>query len=92
MQDYRCYFLNGRGHILFPADIGAEGLEAAKQHCFAILEESVSSLPERRVGSRSGKGMSCCSDRRRAKAPRRRVASIVTLRNCHFDRLRNEVR
>jgi hypothetical protein len=46
MQEYCCYFLNGRGHILFPANIGAEGLEAAKQHCFAILEECVSSLPE----------------------------------------------
>ena len=46
MQDYCCYFLNGRGHILFPADIGAEGLEAAKQHCFNILEECVLSLPE----------------------------------------------
>jgi hypothetical protein len=45
MQDYSCNFLNGRGHTLFPADISAEGLEAAKQHCFAILEESASSLP-----------------------------------------------
>jgi hypothetical protein len=26
-QDYCCYFLNGRGQILFPADIGAESLD-----------------------------------------------------------------
>jgi hypothetical protein len=44
MQDYCCYFLNGRGHTLFPAEISAEGLEAAKQHCFATLEKSASSL------------------------------------------------
>jgi hypothetical protein len=45
MQDYRCYFLNERGHILFPADISASDLEAAKQHGFAILQEGASSLP-----------------------------------------------
>jgi hypothetical protein len=45
MQDYNCNFLSGRGLILFPADISAEGLEAAKQHCYAILGESASSLP-----------------------------------------------
>jgi hypothetical protein len=33
MQDYCCYFLNGRGHILFPADIGAEVLEGANAGC-----------------------------------------------------------
>jgi hypothetical protein len=45
MRDYRCYFLNERGHILFPADISAGDLEAAKQHGFAILQEGASSLP-----------------------------------------------
>jgi hypothetical protein len=45
MQDYRCYFLNERGHILFPADISASDLDAAKQHGFAILQEGASSLP-----------------------------------------------
>jgi hypothetical protein len=45
VQDYRCYFLNERGHILFPADFRAGDLEAAKQHGFAVLQESASSLP-----------------------------------------------
>jgi hypothetical protein len=45
MQDYCCYFLNERGQSLFPADISAEGLEAAERHCFTILEEGASSLP-----------------------------------------------
>ena len=44
MEDFCCYFLNDYGHSLFPADIRAEGLDDAKQHCFAILEESASSL------------------------------------------------
>jgi hypothetical protein len=45
MRDYRCYFLNERGLSLFPADISAGDLEAAKQHGFAILKEGASSLP-----------------------------------------------
>jgi hypothetical protein len=45
MQDYRCYFLSESGHILFPADISAGDLEAAKQHGFAILQGGASSLP-----------------------------------------------
>jgi hypothetical protein len=45
MQDYRCYFLSERGRILFPADISAGDLEAAKQHGFVVLQEGVSSLP-----------------------------------------------
>jgi hypothetical protein len=45
VQEYRCYFLNERGHILFPADFRAGDLEAAKQHGFEILQESASSLP-----------------------------------------------
>jgi hypothetical protein len=45
MQDYCCYFLNERGHSLFPADISEEDLEAAKRHCFAILDDWASSLP-----------------------------------------------
>jgi hypothetical protein len=45
MRDYRCYFLNDRGHVLFPADISADDLDAAKQHGFAILQEGAASLP-----------------------------------------------
>ncbi len=68
MRDYCCYFLDARGHSLFPADISAEGLEAAKLHCFAILEEGHRRSRCRRERSRSGKGMSCYSDRRRVNA------------------------
>jgi hypothetical protein len=45
VRDYCCHFLDERGYSLFPADISAEGLEAAKLHCFAILEQGASSLP-----------------------------------------------
>jgi len=45
MRVYSCYFLNERGHSLFPANIGAEDLEAAKRHCFAILADGALSLP-----------------------------------------------
>jgi hypothetical protein len=45
MVEFSCHFLNERGHSLFPAEIRAEGPEDAKRHCFAILEESASSLP-----------------------------------------------
>ena len=69
MQDYRCYFLNERGHILFPADFGAGDLETAKQHGFAILQESASSLPTPHERLRSGKRISCSSDHRLAKRP-----------------------
>ena len=44
MQDYRCYFLDDADHILFPAEITAEDLEAAKRHAFGIVREQ----PERR--------------------------------------------
>jgi hypothetical protein len=37
--------LNEGGHSLFPANIGAEDLEAARRHCFAILEDGALSLP-----------------------------------------------
>jgi len=39
MREYSCYFLIEHGRSLFPADISAENLEAAKRHCFGILEE-----------------------------------------------------
>jgi hypothetical protein len=43
MQDFRCYFLDNHEHILFPAEISAEDLEAAKRHAFNIVQEQ----PER---------------------------------------------
>ena len=45
MQDYCCYFLNDGGQREFSANIGADSLQSALQHCFAILEASGSSLP-----------------------------------------------
>ena len=39
MQDYRCYFLDDHDHILFPAEISAEDLDAAKRHAFGIVQE-----------------------------------------------------
>ena len=39
MPEYRCDFLDKNGHILFPAEIYAEDLEAAKRHAFGILNE-----------------------------------------------------
>jgi hypothetical protein len=43
VQDFRCYFLDNHEHILFPAEISAEDLEAAKRHAFSIVHEQ----PER---------------------------------------------
>ena len=45
LQNNWCYFLNDRGQSEFSANIGADGLQAAMQHAFAILEYSGSSLP-----------------------------------------------
>jgi hypothetical protein len=39
LQGYRCYFLEDADHILFPAEISAEDLEAAKRHAFGIVRE-----------------------------------------------------
>jgi hypothetical protein len=39
MQDFRCYFLDDRDHVLFPAEISADDLEAAKRHAFGIVQE-----------------------------------------------------
>jgi len=36
-RDYRCYFLDECGQVLFPAEIGAEGPEAAKRHRVGAL-------------------------------------------------------
>ena len=44
MQEFRCYFFDNRDHILFPAEIGADDLEAAKRHAFGIVQEQ----PEKR--------------------------------------------
>jgi hypothetical protein len=43
LAGYRCYFLDDADHILFPAEISAEDLEAAKRHAFVIVREQ----PER---------------------------------------------
>jgi hypothetical protein len=37
MPNFRCYFVDGRGHVIFPVDIDAEDLEAAKHHAFDII-------------------------------------------------------
>jgi hypothetical protein len=42
MPDFRCFFMDERGHILFPADITAADLEIAKRHAFGILEDRAS--------------------------------------------------
>jgi hypothetical protein len=39
MQDFRCYFLDNHDHILVPAEISAEDVEAAKRHAFGIVRE-----------------------------------------------------
>jgi hypothetical protein len=44
MQDFCCYFLDNHDRILFPAEISAEDLEAAKRHAFGIVQEQ----PEKR--------------------------------------------
>ena len=44
MQEFRCYFLDDHDHILFPAEISADDLEAAKRHAFGIVQEQ----PEKR--------------------------------------------
>jgi hypothetical protein len=38
MQDFRCYFLDEQDHIIFPAEITAHDLEAAKRHAFGMFE------------------------------------------------------
>jgi hypothetical protein len=45
MPSFRCYFTDSRGHIIFPADIDAEDLDAVKHRAFEILcaESSVRS-------------------------------------------------
>jgi hypothetical protein len=45
MQDYCCHFLSGRGHILFPADIGAQGQEAACRRWLAPSRSRSCRLP-----------------------------------------------
>jgi hypothetical protein len=39
MQDFRCFFLDDHDHILFPAEISADDLEAAKLHAFGIVQQ-----------------------------------------------------
>lgn len=37
MPSFRCYFIDILGRVVFPADIEAEDLEAAKHRAFDIL-------------------------------------------------------
>jgi hypothetical protein len=36
MESFRCYFLDNHDHILFPANIVAEDLEAAKRRALVL--------------------------------------------------------
>ena len=69
MQDYRCYFLNERGHILFPADFRAgdwrRRSSMALRYCRKVHRHYRS--PHERL--RYGKRISCSSDHRLAKRP-----------------------
>jgi hypothetical protein len=38
MAEFRCFFMDERGHIMFPAEITADNLEIAKRHAFEIFE------------------------------------------------------
>ena len=51
MPDFRCHMLDERGHMLFPAEIAADDLDAAIQHASAILQASNQSSSSRRVHS-----------------------------------------
>jgi hypothetical protein len=70
MPEYRCDFLDKNGLILFPAEIYAEDLEAAKRHAFGILNEkdAVVRLYIRQA-SKSGKVI-CASFPRKSPVPR----------------------
>jgi hypothetical protein len=37
MANFRCYFIDGNGQVIFPADIDADDLDAAKHFAFDIL-------------------------------------------------------
>jgi hypothetical protein len=48
MESFRCYFLDNHDHILFPANIVAEDLEAAKRRALVLMHEpreKYSSMP-----------------------------------------------
>jgi hypothetical protein len=51
MPGFRCNLMDERGHMLFPADIVAENLDAAIQHASAILRASNQPSSSRRVCS-----------------------------------------
>ena len=51
MPDFRCNLMDERGHMLFPAEIVADNLDAAIQHASAILQASNRSSSSRRVYS-----------------------------------------
>jgi hypothetical protein len=39
MPGFRCFFMDERDDIVFPAEITADDLEIAKRHAFGVLEE-----------------------------------------------------
>ena len=49
MPDFRCNMLDEHGHMLFPAEIVAENLDAAIQHASVILRASNQSSSSRRI-------------------------------------------
>jgi hypothetical protein len=51
VPDFRCNMLDEHGHMLFPAEIVAENLDAAIEHASAILQASNQSSSSRRVYS-----------------------------------------
>lgn len=51
MPDFRCNMLDEHGHMLFPAEIAVENLDAAIQHASEILHASNQFSSSRRVYS-----------------------------------------
>jgi hypothetical protein len=51
MPEFRCNMLDERGHMLFPAHINADDLEAATRHAYDILRRSNQSSSLRYVYS-----------------------------------------
>ena len=39
MADFRCYFLDAQNHIIFPAEVAAEDLGAAKLCALTVLQD-----------------------------------------------------
>jgi hypothetical protein len=59
MQDFRCYFLDNRDHIVFRADIRVDDLEAAKAHALGIMQNPVSQFSITPRGFEVWQGSTC---------------------------------